>query len=107
MMRIPVVASQLFSHGNVTSGIEFHSSISNADKHVGITGMIDKLEGSTANAPSMAWVALSSTMTIRFAPFTRFLASRTEICSPVNSPSFVRIRTGQSVNSPLPWIELA
>jgi hypothetical protein len=50
MMRIPVVASQLFSHGNVTSGIEFHSSISNADKHVGITGMIDKLEGSTANA---------------------------------------------------------
>ena len=54
----------------------------------------------------MAFVALSSTITIRLAPRARFLASRTEIRSPENSPSFVRRRIGLSVNSPLPWMGL-
>ncbi len=61
-----------------------------------------KENGPPRRVPSRATVSLTSTMAIRFAPFERFLASRMEMRSPLNSPIFFRARKGESVNNPLP-----
>lgn len=50
VMRLPVITSQFFSSADVSLGIEFHSSIGNADKQVWIAGMVNELEGAAANA---------------------------------------------------------
>jgi hypothetical protein len=98
-MRTHIITRELIPGSYVAFGVELYSAVRNTYEHVSVAGMIYELKQPTFHAPLNRFV---QTIARRFRRLARLRASRAEIRSPVNSPSFVLAGTGESVNNPFP-----